>query len=156
MRFIVMSFVLSWWRLLKTMKFANCLQLTHEWTTRERSHEKPMLEAEEWSVRLYFASHFATWLTYEWSAKFSTWMILSVTLIPFTCTIYIFITHKIVRRLFRKKEKKKRGFYNTPTLLERAIHSQERNLCSSFSSPLPLLYLERRFVPKHNPHIFRV
>ena len=56
MRFIVMGFVLSWWRLLKTMKFMNFLQLTRKWTTHWRSHEKPMLEAKESSVRLYFAS----------------------------------------------------------------------------------------------------
>ena len=31
-----------------------------------------------------------------------------------------------------------------------------RNHSSLFSFPLPLSYLERRFVLKHNPHIFRV
>ena len=41
------------------------LQLVREWTTCERSHEKHMLLAEESSVNLYFASHFATWLTCE-------------------------------------------------------------------------------------------
>ena len=40
--------------------------------------------------------------------------ILSVTLILFTHTIYTLITHKIVRRLFRRKPLK--AFYNTPTI----------------------------------------
>ena len=31
-----------------------------------------------------------------------------------------------------------------------------RNHCSLFFIPLPLSYLERRFVPKYNPHLFRV
>ena len=100
---IVMDLVLSWWRLLKTVKFATYSQLTREWTTSERSHEKQTLEAEELSVRLYFASHFATWLTCEWLVKLFAWMILNVTLISFTHTIYILITHKIVKRLFKRK-----------------------------------------------------
>ena len=70
--------------------------------------------------------------------------ILSVTLIPFTHTIYTLITHKSEKRLFRGKPEK--GFYNTPTLLKRATHPQVRNPCSLFSSPFPLLYLKRRFV----------
>ena len=32
----------------------------------------------------------------------------------------------------------------------------ENSFIVSFPSPLPLLYLERRFVPKHNSHLFRV
>ena len=31
-----------------------------------------------------------------------------------------------------------------------------RNHCSIFSFPLPLSYVERRFVPKHNSHLLRV
>ena len=77
-----------------------------------------------------------------------------MTLIPFIYTIYTLIIHKIERRPFRRKPKK--GFYNIPTLLERTTHSQERNPCSLFSFPLPILYLEKRFIPKHNPHLFRV
>ena len=44
----------------------------------------------------------------------------------------------------------------TLILLERAAHPQERNHCSFCSSPITLLYLERRFVSKYNPHIFKV
>ena len=37
---------------------------------------------------------------------------------------------------------------------EKATHPLVRNHCNLFSFPLPLLYLERRFVPKHNSHLF--
>ena len=100
---IVIGLILSWQKLLKTMKFMPWSWLTHEWTTHERSHEKHMLEIEESSVRLYFMSHFATWLTREWPAKLSAWIILSVTLISFTHIIYSLINHKTIRRLFRRK-----------------------------------------------------
>ena len=53
-----------------------------------------MPEAEESSGRLYFVSHFAT---------LSIWSIFSVTFLPFIHIIYTLITHKIERRLFRKK-----------------------------------------------------
>ena len=98
-----MSLVLSLWKLVKTMKFATCLQLTHKWMTHERSHEKHMLEAKESSARLYFMSHFTTGLTREWPAKLSAWMILSVTLIPFTHTIYTLIIHKTEKKAIQKK-----------------------------------------------------
>ena len=45
---------------------------------------------------------------------------------------------------------------HTPIFLRESYLSLVRNHCSLFSIPLPLTYLERRFVPKHNPHLFRV
>ena len=45
---------------------------------------------------------------------------------------------------------------HTPIFLRESYSSLVRNHCSLFSIPLPLTYLERRFVPKHNPHLFKV
>ena len=73
--------------------------------------------------------------------------------------LYLFIIINYIYPNYQQNCKEtiqKKGFYNTPTLLERATHPQEKNPCSLFSSPLPLLYLERRFVPKHNSHLFRM
>ena len=94
-----------------------------------------------WTVfcQTVFRKSLHTWPTREWPAKLSAWIILSMTLIPFTHIIYTYITHKIVRRLFRRKLGE---VSTTPTLLERATHSQKRNPYSLFSSSLLLLYLE--------------
>ena len=45
---------------------------------------------------------------------------------------------------------------HTPIFQRESYLSLVRNHSSLFSFPLPLSYFERRFVPKHNPHIFRV
>ena len=61
----------------------------------------------------------------EVPTKLFAWRILNVTFIPFTHTIYILITHKSVRRLFRKKKKKKKNpsevFTTHPPLREREL-----------------------------------
>ena len=99
----VSGLALSWWRLLKTVKFATCLRLTYEWTTHKRSHKKHMLEVEESSARLHFASHFATQAMLQVTHE---------TLCPddFKCDSYILHPYYIyphypqsVRRLFRRK-----------------------------------------------------
>ena len=89
-----------------------------------------------WTVfcQIVFRKSLHTWPTREWPAKLSAWIILSMTLIPFTHIIYTHITHKIVRRLFRRKLGE---VSTTPTLLERAIHPQERNPCCLFSLLTP-------------------
>ena len=60
-------------------------------------------------------------------------------------------------RPFREKNPRQ-VFYNTHThLLERESYSSlVRNHSNIFSFPLSLSYLERRFIPKHNPYLFRV
>ena len=65
-----------WWRLVKIVKFATCSRLARKWTTRERPHEKYMLESK--LAKLYFVCHFMTWPTCEWPAKLSACMILIV------------------------------------------------------------------------------
>ena len=82
---------------------------------------------------------------------------LSVTFLPFTHTIFTLIIHKS-KRDYLKRKTLDRFFTTQHThLLERESYSfLVRNHSSLFSFPLPLSYLERRFVPKHNPHIFRV
>ena len=134
-----MGLILSWWKLLKTIKFATCSWLTHKWTTHERSHEKHMLEAEESSVRLYFVSHFATWLTREWPTKLSTWMILSVTLIPFTHTIYTPIIYKI--ECYSEWNLRKVSTTHPPCYREIHIFKREILVVSSF--PISHCYTSR-------------
>ena len=90
-------------------------------------------------------------------AKHSAWRI-------FKCDFLIFHPYYIYPHYSQKYEKPFREknprqvFYNTQThLLERESYSSlVRNHSSHFSFPLPLSYLERRFVPKHNPYLFRV
>ena len=122
----------------------------------KRPHEKHMLEVEESSVRLYFVSTSQDRPSCKVPAKLFAWRILSVTFLSFTHTIYTLISHKSKRGYSERKPSI--SFYNTthPSFRERATHPLVRNHCSLFSFALLLLYLERRFVPKHNPHIFRV
>ena len=59
-------------------------------------------------------------------------------------------------RPFREKNPRQ-VFYNTNTRLQRESYSfLVRNHSNLFSFPFLLSYLEWRFVPKHNPHIFKV
>ena len=60
--------------------------------------------------------------------------------ILFTPTIYTLITYRNGKEPIEKKNPI-RGFYNTPTLLDRESYSfLERNICNLFSFPLLLLY----------------
>ena len=114
-----------------------------------------MLKAKESSLRLYFASHFTTQaksrVTRETLCLEDFKYDLSSSL-PYYITL---ITHKIIRKLFKRKAQ--RDFYNTPTFQRKSYSSLSENsfVVSSFS-PLPLLYIERRFVLKYNSHLFRV
>ena len=60
-------------------------------------------------------------------------------------------------RPFREKNPRQ-VFYNTthPIFQRKSYSSLVRNHSSLFFFPLPLSYLERRFVPKYNPHLSRV
>ena len=159
--FIVLNLVLSWWRIKHEMKISVISWLAYKRFAKKvlakRAREKHMLEAEKSRSKLYFASTSWDRPSCKVPAKFFTWRFLSVTFIPFTNTIYTLITHKSKKRLYSERNPKI-GFYNTthPPFGERATHSLVRNHYNLFSFPLPLAYLERRFVPKHNPHIFRV
>ena len=112
----VISLVISWSRLLKKLisqlgsRVVQLVKVT--WGAHARS----------WRVNVF--RNLSCDLANSWDDPRNalTVEILSVTLIPFTHTIYTLITHKIVRRLFKRKPK--RGFYNTLTLLERATHPQ--------------------------------
>ena len=112
----VMSLVLSWSRLLKKL----ILQLG----SRVVQPTKVIWGAHARSWRVNVFCNLSRDLANSWDDPRNalTVEILSVTLIPFTHTIYTLITHKIVRRLYKRKPK--RGFYNTPTLLERATYPQ--------------------------------
>ena len=81
---------------------------------------------------------------------------LSVTFLPFTHTIYTLITHKCKRGHSERKTLDRFSTIHTPIFQRENYSSLVRNHFSLFSLPLPLSYLERRFVPKHNPHLFRM
>ena len=100
----------------------------------KRPLEKHMLDAEESSARLHFASTSWDRPSHEVPAKLFARRILSVTFSPFTHTIYSLITHKSKRGYSEKKLQ-----HNTPTILERATHPLVRNLCSLFSFPSPIV-----------------
>ena len=123
----------------------------------KRAHAKHMLEAEESCQTVNFANISQEGSTREIPAKLSAKRILSVTFLPFTHTIYTLITHKLSGGHFRKKTLDGFSTTHTSIFLRESYSSLERNHSSFFFSfPLPLSYLERRFVPEHNPHIFRV
>ena len=56
-----------------------------------------MLEAEESSVRLYFASASRDRSSHVVTTKHSTWRVFSMTFLTFTHVIYTLITHKSKR-----------------------------------------------------------
>ena len=62
-----------------------------------------MLEAEESSVKLHFASTSRDMPSHEVPAKHSAWKIFSVTFLPFTYTIYNLITYKSKRGYLKRK-----------------------------------------------------
>ena len=76
-----------------------------------------MLEAEEPSVRLYFSSTSRDRTSREVLMKLSALRILSATFLPFTYTIYTFITHKSKEMLFREKTLDRFLQHNTPIFL---------------------------------------
>ena len=79
-----------------------------------------------------------------------TWRI--STFLPFTHTIYTLIIHRNCREAIQREKTLDRfSTTHTPILLKLV-----KNHCNLFFFPLPLSYLQRRFVPKHNPHLFRV
>ena len=79
-----------------------------------------------------------------------------MTFLLFTHTIYTLITHKSKRGYSERKTLDRFLQHNTLIFQRENYSSLVRNHSSLFSFPLPLLYLERRSVPKHNLHIFRV
>ena len=103
----VMGLVLSWWRLLKKLiSWLSSLVVQPMKVTWEA-------HTGSWRVSEFCNSSHNLTKSRDDLQNALIAGILSVTLIPFTHTLYTLITHKIVRRLFR--EKPYRGFYNTPT-----------------------------------------
>ena len=103
----VMGLVLSWWRLLKKLiSWLSSLVVQPMKVTWEA-------HAGSWRVSEFCNSSRNLTKSRDDLQNALIAGILSVTLIPFTHTLYTLIIHKIVRRLFR--EKPYRGFYNTPT-----------------------------------------
>ena len=125
--------------------------------TREKSREKHMLEVEVSWQAVNFTSLSREGPTCEILVKHSAWSFLNVTFLPFTHTIYTLITHKCMRGYSKRKTLDRFSTTQHTHFLERESYSSlVRNHSSLFSFLLPFSYLERRFVPKHNPHLFRV
>ena len=80
----------------------------------------------------------------------------SMTFLPFTHTIYTFITHKNMRGHSKRKTLDRFSTTHTPIFQRESYSSLVRNHCNLFSFPLLLSYLERRFVSKHNPLLFKM
>ena len=110
---IVMGLVLIWWRLLKNLISWLGSRLAQDCNTHERPCEEHMRK---------FNNQYFVQVTCDLANLQDTLIsrILSVTFTPFTHNIYTLISHKIRRRLFRRKTLE-RGFHNTH-LLERATH----------------------------------
>ena len=140
------------------MKISAVLQLARNKFTRnvlaKRVRKKHMLKAKESSVKLHFTGFSRDKPSHEVPAKFSPLRFLSVTFLPFTHTTLI--TDKTIQGVIQIKNPKQVFTTQHIHLLERerATHPLVRNYCSLFSFPLPLLYFKRRFVHKHNSHLF--
>ena len=133
----------------------------HKKFMRRVTREKGTWEAHAGSWRVKCQLHFASasWdrPSRDVPVKHSAWRILSVTFLPFTHTIYTPITYKSIRGYSERKALDRFSTTQHTHLLERESYSSlVRNYSNLFSFPLPLLYLERRLVPKHNPYLFRV
>ena len=115
-----------------------------------------MLEAEESCQTVIFSSVSQERPSHEIPVKLSTLRILSVTFLLFTHTIYTLITHKSMKSHSERKTLDRFSTTDTPIFQRESYSSLVRNHSSLFFFPLPLSYLKRRFVPKHNPHIFKV
>ena len=116
-----------------------------------------MPEAEESCQTVDFAGVLWVRSSREILAKCSAWRIFNcdfLTLHPYY--IYTLITHKSIRGHSERKTLDRFSTTHTPIFQRESYSSLMRNHSSLFSFPLPLSYLERRFVLKHNPHIFRV
>ena len=80
--------------------------------------------------------------------KCLAWMILRVTFLPFTHTIYTLITHKSIGGHLERKTLDRFSTTQHTHLLERESYSSlVRNHCSLVSFALPLPYIKRKFVP---------
>ena len=98
------------------------------------SHKKYMLEAEKSSVKLYFARTSRDRPFYKVPMKLSAWRILSVTFLPFTHTIYTFITHKCMRSQLERKTLNKFSTTQYTHLLDREPLILSENHYSLFPS----------------------
>ena len=115
-----------------------------------------MLEAKELCQAVNSVSVSQVGISTKYSRNILPRGCLSVTLLPFTHTMYTLITHKSMRGHSERKTLDRFSTTHTPIFQRESYPSLVRNHSNLFSFPLPLSYLERRFVPKHNPHIFRV
>ena len=151
--FIVVSLVLSWWRLNLKRRISGF----HE----KQTHERAMWEAHAGSWRVMPGCRFREYLAdkafSQGSRKtFCLEDFFSMTFLPFTLIIYTFITFKCEGGHSERKTLDRFSITHTPIFLRESYSSLVRNHSGLFFFPFPLSYIEKRFVPKHNLHLFRV
>ena len=145
MGFICNGFSIKWWRFDQDSK-------SHMRSTCQKlKSQVPAMEVEEScaSCASCFRNSSDPQVTHEfhWLENFLVWPICP-SLILYIPSLSI----EMVRSLLKEKNPKK-GFYNTPTLLERESYSfLERNLCSLLSFSLPLLYPLRGDLYQNTTH----
>ena len=122
-----------------------------------KSHVRStLLEAKEFRQTVVFASVSQVRPSRKTVAKHFVRRFFKCDLLTLTHAIYTLITHKCRGDHLERKTLDRFSTTHTPIFLRESYSSLMRNHCSLFSIPLPLSYLERRFVYKHNSHLFRV
>ena len=144
----VMGLVLSGGNLIKIAK-------SHMRSTCQKLKcQVPAMEVEESCAS--YAAIFATQSTRQWPTKNTSLRIFECDL--FSHHLYYIYPHypqKWQRAYWEKNPKK--GFYNTTTLLERELLILREKSLQSLLIHFPIVIpIEKIFVPKHNPHPFRV
>ena len=119
-----------------------------------------MLESEESCQAVVFSS--VSWVrpSREISVKLSVWRIFKCDFLTLH-TYYIYSYYPQKYQKIIQREKPYIGFLqhthtHTPIFYRESYSSLVRNHSSIFSFPLSLSYIERRFVSKHSPHLFRI
>ena len=156
--FIVLGLVLSWWRIEHEIK-NQCSFVISSW---EGFSWKGHIRSTCWKLKSHaslkdFASVSRVRPSHEIPAKFFAWRIFKcdfLTLHPYY--IYTLIIHKSMKSHSERKTLDRFFTTHTPIFERESYSSLVRNHYSFFFFPLPVLYLERRFVPEHNSHLIRV
>ena len=145
--FIVLGLVLSWWRLEKFVRRVLAKRTCEEHMTGSwrvvpscRFHECLASKAfPRGSRETFYLENFWVWLSYP------------------SLILYIPSLPTNVNEVIQREKTLNRFFTTHTTIFFRESYSFLVKIhYSLFSFPFPLSYLERRFVPKHNSHLFRV
>ena len=142
---IVMGLVLSWWRLLKTVDLVTWLA-----TGSRLGTSKMLCEKHIWKFKSQDISKVSCDL-----AKLGDdpWDTLTAN---FKCDSYTFHLYYIYTLYPQNSEENPIDVSTISTFYKELLILNREILVVSSPSPLPLSYIERRFVPKQNSHPFRL